>query len=126
MSTETASTSTRLEPIVISSSPGCPVPIEDLDDGIRELVIALNRDGLTTSASCEGGEGHAFELPTVVFETSDLETTRREVSEWMTNHGVHGFTVNVKYLHQSSTTPEDYSHVSVEIWSQDILRYLTF
>ena len=38
-----------------------------LDPGIREAVITLQRNGIETFESCEGGEGHSFPEPTVRF-----------------------------------------------------------
>jgi hypothetical protein len=47
-----------------------------LDEGIREIVIALARNGVETFESCEGGSGHAFPEPTVRFEGTDSEGLR--------------------------------------------------
>jgi hypothetical protein len=38
-----------------------------LDEGIRFAVQVLKVHGVETCESCEGGEGHAFPEPTVVF-----------------------------------------------------------
>ena len=38
-----------------------------LDAGIRHAVLILRRAGVETFESCEGGPGHAFEVPTVKF-----------------------------------------------------------
>lgn len=38
-----------------------------LDEGIRHIVEVLREDGIETFESCEGGEGHAFTEPTVLF-----------------------------------------------------------
>jgi|GEM_PF-1121333 len=40
---------------------------EKLDPGIRPAVELLNRFGVETFESCEGGEGHSFPEPTVRF-----------------------------------------------------------
>lgn len=40
---------------------------DDLDPGIAPYVLALVRAGIHTVESCEGGEGHCFPEPTVVF-----------------------------------------------------------
>src|SRR4051812_9208509 len=37
----------------------------ELDAGIRQAVLILRRAGIETFESCEGGDGHAFEVPTV-------------------------------------------------------------
>jgi hypothetical protein len=38
-----------------------------LDPGIRDVVAALDAEGIETFESCEGGDGHAFSEPTVRF-----------------------------------------------------------
>jgi len=42
----------------------------ELDEGIREIVITLIKNGVETFESCEGGRGHSFPEPTVRFEGS--------------------------------------------------------
>jgi hypothetical protein len=39
-----------------------------LDEGIREAVMCLIRNGIETFESCEGGPGHCFPEPTIRFE----------------------------------------------------------
>lgn len=39
-----------------------------LDPGIRSYVLALREGGVETFESCQGGEGHAFPVPTVRFD----------------------------------------------------------
>jgi hypothetical protein len=46
--------------------PSTPVPGK-LDPGIREAVEILQKGGIETFESCEGGEEHAFPEPTVRF-----------------------------------------------------------
>ena len=38
-----------------------------LDPGIAKTVIALRAAGVETFESCEGGEGHTFDVPTIRF-----------------------------------------------------------
>jgi hypothetical protein len=38
-----------------------------IDPGIREAVLILRRAGIETFESCEGGAGHAFDVPTIRF-----------------------------------------------------------
>lgn len=40
---------------------------ETIDEGIREAVKILSENGFDTFESCEGGEGHSFDLPIVRF-----------------------------------------------------------
>lgn len=42
-------------------------PGDPLDEGIAEVVKVLMDAGVHTMESCEGGDGHAFDLPTVKF-----------------------------------------------------------
>ena len=41
-----------------------------LDNGIRDIVLMLVSNGIETFESCEGGKGHSFSEPTVLFEGS--------------------------------------------------------
>ncbi len=47
--------------------------IQNVDDDIRGAVLFFQEAGFTTITSCEGGEGHAFKLPTVglLFDRDD-------------------------------------------------------
>jgi hypothetical protein len=47
-----------------------------LDDGIRDIVLTLLKNGVETFESCEGGTGHSFPEPTVRFEGSSSEGLR--------------------------------------------------
>jgi hypothetical protein len=47
-----------------------------LDEGIREIVIALISNGVEAFESCEGGHGHSFPEPTVRFEGASSEGLR--------------------------------------------------
>jgi hypothetical protein len=47
-----------------------------LDEGIKEIVITLLRNGVETFESCEGGSGHSFPEPTVRFEGDSSEGLR--------------------------------------------------
>jgi hypothetical protein len=50
-------------PVRTKMSPDCFY--EMLDPGIRFAVRVLHARGIETAQSCEGGEGHAYEHPTV-------------------------------------------------------------
>jgi hypothetical protein len=47
-----------------------------LDEGVRDIVIALIANGIETFESCEGGNGHSFPEPTVRFEGGPSEGLR--------------------------------------------------
>lgn len=50
--------------------------INDLDEGIRDAVVLLNKHGFKTFESCQGGEGHCYPEPTVRFEGSEFDLIR--------------------------------------------------
>ncbi len=47
-----------------------------LDEGIKNIVITLIKNGVETYQSCEGGRGHAYPWPTVEFRGSSAEGLR--------------------------------------------------
>ncbi len=48
----------------------------DLDSGIAAAVGALSRNGVETFESCQGGNGHAYPVPTVRFHGDVAEGFR--------------------------------------------------
>lgn len=50
--------------------------LPDVDIGIRHFVSVLRSQGIETCESCEGGHGHAFPEPTIVFHGSIAEGPR--------------------------------------------------
>jgi len=60
--------------------------IEGLDDGIRDIVLLLRQAGVETFASCQGGEGHAYPVPTVRFNGERSEGFR--ALAWAMEHGL--------------------------------------
>lgn len=47
-----------------------------LDEGIKDAVNVLNRAGIETFESCQGGDGHAYKEPTVRFHGGKAEGFR--------------------------------------------------
>ena len=47
-----------------------------LDEGIKQAVTVLQRNGVETFESCEGGHGHPFPEPTVRFHGDSAEGFR--------------------------------------------------
>ena len=47
-----------------------------VDEGIKKIVEILNKHGFDTWESCQGGQGHCFELPTVRFWGSEFDLIR--------------------------------------------------
>jgi hypothetical protein len=50
--------------------------VNKLDEGIKEAVIILNKHGFKTFESCQGGKGHSFPEPTILFEGSEFDLIR--------------------------------------------------
>jgi hypothetical protein len=50
--------------------------LNHLDKGIERAVMVLRDHGINTVESCEGGPGHAFPTPTVVFTGGKAEGYR--------------------------------------------------
>lgn len=74
--TAQSKTSFRPEPETIQRAVGELYFNPPLDEGIREIVITLVRNGVETFESCEGGAGHCFPEATVRFEGTDSEGLR--------------------------------------------------
>ena len=47
-----------------------------LDKGIERFVLILRENGIETYESCDGGEGHAFMIPTIRFHGDKSEGFR--------------------------------------------------
>lgn len=47
-----------------------------LDSGIKDAVLVLQRHGIETFESCEGGTDHAFPEPTIRFHGDSAEGLR--------------------------------------------------
>ncbi len=56
-----------------------------LDRGIAKAVVALRGCGVETFESCEGGEGHAYPVPTIRFHGNKAEGPRAFAA--LTNEG---------------------------------------
>jgi hypothetical protein len=100
--------------------------LETLDPRIAPLVIKLNEEGFITSGSCQGGENHLHELPTVIFEPqADLPKSRQKLKTWLLEQGISGFTIEEVYYYQNKENPEPYSRLRLQFWNQDIFTYFT-
>lgn len=74
--------------------------IDNLDSGIKNLVIELNENGFETMTSCEGGENHCFPIATIGFETINDKDKHwnkvRQIDNWMQDYV---FETNNKYYY---------------------------
>ncbi len=55
---------------------GASLEVDDLDPKIRPIVELLRGQGVETFASCEGGTGHPYPVPTVRFHGDRSEGFR--------------------------------------------------
>lgn len=53
-----------------------PETISELDTKIRGVVILLNKYGFKTFESCDGGDGHCFDSPTIRFFGDEYDLIR--------------------------------------------------
>lgn len=87
----------------------------ELDVGIVDFVKNLQHAGFKTTGSCEGGDGHAFAVPTVQLDAQgDLPGTRQRVILWLGMRSMCA-TVSERYICQRNRVmPESY--VEIELW----------
>ena len=52
------------------------IDLSNLDSGIRNAVQILNDHGFETWESCQGGDGHCFEMPTIRFWGEEFDLIR--------------------------------------------------
>ncbi len=104
-----------------------------LDKNIRRLVKFLNKKGIETTSSCEGGDGHGFKFPTVIVNPNwkpgelDLHDTRRATAVALLKFGLEGFTISETYNYQGSQKPwkpTENNLIKVELWSKSALLKL--
>ena len=68
----------------------------DLDHGIRDAVVLLNRGGFRTFTSCEGGRGHAFQQETIGLELEgSYSTFQKRLVRFLRSQGMENFTINL-------------------------------
>lgn len=88
----------------------------DLDPGIRRVVVYLRAHGFRTFASCEGGDGHTYALPTVRL-LPDLgqspDGTRERLARCLAAAGFEAFWTACFYFNQPSPFG---CFVQVELW----------
>jgi len=52
------------------------IQFSHIDDGIKKAVIILRENDFETFASCQGGEGHCYEDPTIRFYGNEFDLIR--------------------------------------------------
>ncbi|MFC2098972.1 hypothetical protein ACFLSP_04420 [Bacteroidota bacterium] len=79
--------------------------VNELDPGIKDVVILLNEHGFDTFESCESGEGHSMNDTTVCFWGDEFDCIRAyELCEQL---GYYVFRVKRVYRKDGSVAPFD-------------------
>ncbi len=109
------------------SSEDCPYamnsepPWDELDPLVVPLVRVLHDAGIPTSSSCQGGDGHMMDFPTVISRVghpTSLQGLRFRCLEALLAAGWHGFTLEEVRLYQNKRKPMlDECLVRVVVWN---------
>lgn len=96
----------------------------ELDAGIREVVGLLMENNIDTFSSCEGGEGHAFDMPTVRMNFKNAEEDAKHVAAILIKNGYSGFYVSIHWAYSSTVVVpnETVSFIQVEFWVRPIQK----
>ena len=70
---------------------------EKLDKGIRFPVKVLHAAGLETCQSCEGGKGHAYELPTIEMISRDSDADGFAALAVLAHYGIEVFSIGIQW-----------------------------
>jgi len=96
-----------------------PIPYDELDPEIVDVVRLINDGGFPTFFSCQGGEGHGFPLPTVLVRyDDDLDETRKALCRYLIDKGVEAFSAKTISMHQRTDKPESYSYIEITFWTR--------
>ncbi len=91
-----------------------------LDPGIRDVVVFLNRHGIKTQSSCEGGDGHAFKFPTVVIKDDD-KITADMIAGVFVGGSYAAFTIQHNKYYQDTAWPwkSGAHNFTIEFWRKE-------
>ena len=95
------------------------VPWDDLDEDIIPTVKILNRVGIKTAASCQGGPGHSSKQPWILIREAQAVTidgARTLVAKALIEAGITGFTINQEYMYQKDYLIRWKEFLRVEFW----------
>ena len=68
----------------------------DLDPGIRDAVLLLQKAGYKTFTSCEGGCGHSFRHETIGLELDgDYRFFQKKLVGFLRSNGIENFTISL-------------------------------
>lgn len=93
-----------------------------LDEYIAPVVNILRTEGINTFSSCEGGEGHCFEYPTVRISPRNPYDMRPEIAKIaaiLSKHGYNGYYIKSVYSYQDKPSPwlpRQMNFIEIEFW----------
>lgn len=104
-------------------------PIRDpLDEGIKEVVELLRANDINTFTSCEGGEGHAFAMPTIRINPNPskyMDEEEIEISKILANADYGGYYLKLCHAYQNDVRPWDAGHqhfIEIEFWTYPLCK----
>ena len=86
----------------------------DLDPGIRDAVLLLQKAGFSTFTSCEGGRGHSFRHEIIGLELDgDYRSFHKRLVKFLRSQGMECFQINL-FTDYHPNHPEGMSCVYLE------------
>lgn len=95
---------------------------EPLDPGITPVVELLRQAGVNTFSSCQGGEGHAFPVPTIRISPLDPRNMQGEIkriAQILSSAGHSGYYLKQVEAYQAEPVPwwpQQKSFIEIEFW----------
>jgi len=100
------------------------IDYEKIDEPMRGLVKLLNDNNFIATSSCQGGEGHAFPLPTIVFEDM-YDSTCDCLVTLLLGCDYRSFTISKCGQFQKDNVPIK-EYVTLEFWNlEDVIGIRT-
>lgn len=95
---------------------------EKIDEKIKSLVLLLRENNVNTFASCQGGVGHVFELPTIRFFPNSWNESeeRKRIVNILHDAGYYGYYIKSYHAYQNNTEEwkqEQYAFMEIELWN---------
>lgn len=98
-----------------------------LDPGIAEVVNLLRSKGFDTFSSCEGGEGHDFDMPTVRINPRDdryMDEDEIKISALLSENDYGGYYIKLCHAYQSDVIPwrDNQNFIEIEFWTYPLCK----
>lgn len=70
---------------------------QHLDEGIRFAVRVLHANGIETGQSCQGGEGHCYDLPSIEFAADADDSLGFEALSALQTYGLPVSAISIRW-----------------------------